>query len=137
MFNKKGFTLLELIIVIIVIGILASIALPRYMRVTERARVTEAKNMLSTLRNSQIRYYTQHLAYCQVIGNLDIEIGNVSGGDTTAYGKYFVYHTTLADAVLASAMRRDFQIGELETYYIWINVDGDFNISEEDYRYLL
>ena len=43
MFNKKGFTLLELIIVIIVIGILASIAMPRYMRVAERARVTEAK----------------------------------------------------------------------------------------------
>ena len=137
MFNKKGFTLLELIIVIIVIGILASIALPRYMRVTERARVTEAKNMLSTLRNSQIRYYTQHQNYCQVIGNLDIEIGNVSGGDETAYGKYFVYHTVLAEGILASAMRSEFQIGELTQYYIWINLDGDFNISNEDYRYLL
>ncbi len=84
-----------------------------------------------------MRYYTQHLAYREVIGNLDIEIGNVNGGVTTAYGKYFSYHTVLSPNVLASATRRDFQIGELTTYIIWINEDGDFNISNEDYRYLL
>ncbi|MBL7198474.1 MAG: prepilin-type N-terminal cleavage/methylation domain-containing protein [Candidatus Omnitrophica bacterium] len=140
MFNKKGFTLLELIIVIVVIGILASIALPRYMRVAERARATEAKSMLSAIRNAQARYHLQHLTYGTRIGNLDIEIGNMTGGDIIAYGKYFSYETFPSSGMLgkiALAVRNDFQRGELDAYAIWINQDGDFYIDPEDYEYLL
>lgn len=75
MFRKKGFTLLELIIVIIVIGILASIALPRYIRVSERARTSEAKSMLSAIRESQIRYYAQYGVYTNDMNLLDFEAG--------------------------------------------------------------
>jgi prepilin-type N-terminal cleavage/methylation domain-containing protein len=61
--SKKGFTLLELIIVVIVIGILASIALPRFIRVAERARISEAKSILDALRGSQMRYLAQWNTY--------------------------------------------------------------------------
>lgn len=47
--NQKGFTLIELMIVVAIIGILAAIALPAYTGYTERAKATEATNALATL----------------------------------------------------------------------------------------
>jgi len=50
--NKKraGFTLIELMIVVIVVGILAAAAIPIYSRVMDRARASEGKALLGTVR---------------------------------------------------------------------------------------
>ena len=72
--RAQGFTLLELLMVVIIIGILASIALPQYFRVTERARVAEAQQILASLRGSEIRFRAANSAnvYTVVMANLDI-----------------------------------------------------------------
>lgn len=54
---KKGFTLLELIIVVIILGILVAIAIPTFTGSTLRAESAEAYSVLGALRASQIRYY--------------------------------------------------------------------------------
>jgi len=51
---KKGFTLLELIIVIIIVGILATLGFVQYASVIERGRFAEARANLGTLRQLQI-----------------------------------------------------------------------------------
>ncbi len=53
--NRSGFTLLEIIIVIIIVGVLASLALPRFFNTIEYARSTEALNMIGTLKRGADR----------------------------------------------------------------------------------
>jgi prepilin-type N-terminal cleavage/methylation domain-containing protein len=58
--DSRGFTLLELLMVVIIIAILASIALPQYLRTAERSRASEALTLLASIRSSQQRFLAQN-----------------------------------------------------------------------------
>ena len=60
---KKGFTLIEIIIVIVIIGVLATLALPRITGQIEAARGAEAMNMFGAIRRAAIN--------CVDMGNTD------------------------------------------------------------------
>ncbi|WP_273777595.1 pilin [Acinetobacter sp. GSS19] len=55
---QKGFTLIELMIVVAIIGILAAIAIPAYSDYTARAKVTEAVGALAAAKTSVSEFYT-------------------------------------------------------------------------------
>ena len=58
MFRKdKGFTLIELVIIIVVLGILASIAIPRYRNIVAESREASARGSLGALRSGVSIYY--------------------------------------------------------------------------------
>ena len=72
--KRKGFTLLELMIVVIIIGILATLALPQFFKVAERARSSEGTNILGALRSAEIRYYMEHAVFTDDMDDLDINV---------------------------------------------------------------
>jgi len=61
--NRKGFTLIELMIVVVIIGILAALAIPRFMRSTTKAKQSEAKQLLKQVYTMQRAYRQEHDLY--------------------------------------------------------------------------
>ena len=60
---QKGFTLIELMIVVAIIGILAAVAIPAYQDYTARAQVTEAMNLMGGLKTTVTEIYTTEGAF--------------------------------------------------------------------------
>ena len=84
--GQDAFTLLELLMVVIIIAILASLALPQYLRVAERARASESMTLMASIRGSELRFRAADPAgqFTQDLSALDIELPNVvlNSGDT-------------------------------------------------------
>jgi type IV pilus assembly protein PilE len=62
-FNSRGVTLIELMIVIIVVAVLASIAIPSYRQYVLRSHRTEAKAALMNVAAAQEKFYLQNNTY--------------------------------------------------------------------------
>jgi prepilin-type N-terminal cleavage/methylation domain-containing protein len=58
--NQKGFTMVELMIVVTIIGLLATIAMPMFQLVPERSKSTEAVTALGLIRSAMRVYYVEH-----------------------------------------------------------------------------
>ena len=72
--NRHAFTLMELMVTTIVVGVLASVAVPSYSRHMERVRVTEGVHALTVLREDQLAYNTEHGSFATSLTQLDIDI---------------------------------------------------------------
>ena len=103
---KKGFTLLEILIVVIIIGILASIALPQYTATIEKARSGEAIINIGSIRVALDRYWYQNGVLPANSNFLSLDIDNPNSvtnrlytygftddGTTVAIRKYTVTAT--------------------------------------------
>ena len=73
---KRGFTLLELLIVVIILGILAAIAMPQYITTLEKSRSAEAVTNVGSIRMSLDRYWYQESAVTTDLDLLDIDDPN-------------------------------------------------------------
>ena len=110
--NRRGFTLIELMIVVVIIGILAALAIPKFLKVTGKAKIAEAKTILKEIFTLEKAYFNEHDYYvafssgstCDVIG-FDLPEGN----------SRFTYQVTCTDS------SADFEARATES----VDVDGD------------
>jgi prepilin-type N-terminal cleavage/methylation domain-containing protein len=68
--HRHGFTLIELVMVLVIIGLLASVLIPRFANSREKAIVAAMKSDLRNLATAEESYFYDQLSYTTTLGNL-------------------------------------------------------------------
>jgi prepilin-type N-terminal cleavage/methylation domain-containing protein len=87
MSNRKegqgGFTLIEILIVIIILGVVAGLAVPLYRAQVEKSRQIEALQVLAAVRGSEMRFFSTDGTFTDDFAQLDYTPPSTDPGDTT------------------------------------------------------
>ncbi|MBR4682177.1 MAG: prepilin-type N-terminal cleavage/methylation domain-containing protein [Elusimicrobiaceae bacterium] len=99
---KKGFTLIEVLVVVVIIAVLTTVALPRYMRTLERARATEAMTDIKAINEAIYAYAMGKDGQCPPsFSKLLVSLsGTSSANDTVRTTKNFIYRLNGASNAL-------------------------------------
>ena len=126
---KIGFTLTELLVVMIIVGIMTTLALPMFVKTIEKAKLGEAGTNLNLIRTGEKIYYLD-FGYFSGTGTAEDPIGKLNiENPNTATSAYFTYTIETAAGLTsdftARAQRKNTAPNPYSTYYYEIKKSGD------------
>jgi len=93
--RTAGFTLIELMIVVVIVAILLIVAVPTYISQMRESRRTEARNYLVELASREERYYATQNAYTSTASNLGY--AGFGSGNPVGSGYYYISTPSVPD----------------------------------------
>ena len=133
---QRGFTLIELMIVVAIIGILAAIAIPQYQDYTIRARVSEAVNLASAAKTSVAEFFNT---------NQDMPTDNSQAGysspSTAIVSGITIARTNSTTATVTVSLAQNTQLGPMSQGTVLLTGTGSnavvsWTCSGSNARYL-
>lgn len=124
--SLTGFTLMELLIVVIIVAILVTIALPLYDKTLETSRISEAYVQLAAIKDAESAYYTKYYRYATSLNDLTAS----NPDDISAATRYFDYSGNSDNIALTGSgfilkCYRNQNKNTLNvSYYVSMNQDG-------------
>ena len=128
--RQRGVTLLELMIVVVIIGVLASIAYPSYRQHIMRSNRTEARVALEQVAGTLEKCYTRYMRYDDVANCPAANQFNAGAGFNTAQGHYRITATfPLATQFRLTATPQNRQVSDTECMNFTLNETGARGVS--------
>lgn len=100
---NSGFTLIELMVAVVIIGILSAIAVPIYKNYVLSGDITEATNTLSSLRAQMEQYYQDNRTYLDVTSGTSTINSPCDSSSLTTLNKGLKYFTITCPSTTASS----------------------------------
>lgn len=134
---KKGFTLIEIMIVCIIVGIVAAIAVPNFRTYLDNARRSEAIAALGAIRVAERLYHAEHGHYANTLADLSgyIQASDLSGTyfNSVCYSAYLsaTGFTARCNPQWSTNTTQSPRANEVNTwnYYIFMNENGQVTTS--------
>lgn len=114
--NKKsgGFSLIELLITVAIIGILAAIALPSYTKYMEKTRRLDATSFLIEVAGEQIRFFSENNRYGTTMAELGYGAADTADSEDGHYNVSVVSDTATSYVLTAAPVAGGLQVGDTE-----------------------
>ena len=105
MFDKRGFTIIELLVVVVIIGILAAIAIPKFSATKDKARMASVKSDLRNTMTAEEAYFADYSTFgsltdLQNNSNYSLSTGNAGTVIPAANG----YTATISNATITTGV---------------------------------
>jgi type IV pilus assembly protein PilA len=105
--KEKGFTLVELMVVIVIVGILAAVAIPKFMSASDKAKISEVPTVLAAYENAQLAYLAETGKVASAESNLVYDAPSNSQWFTYTHA----YDAGTGEATYTSAVKASVTIG--------------------------